>query len=309
VPVISVIIPSYNSETTIEKCLDSLQNQSYQDKYEIILVDSSQDRTAKTVSEYFPNVKLIHLDEKTDPGSARNIGIREARGDLIAFIDSDCVAGQDWLERIAVAHQSSYKVVGGSVSQHSDRDGLAARAGYISEFREFIPQRPKGEVTHIAACNISYKRRTFDEYGLFNREYYPQEDLIYNTNLVTGGEKILFDPEIGVHHHTRSTMKDFLQHQKMIGMITARVLKVAPLEGSSIVRRPTLALFLLPVLPLVKFFRTLRVFLKFQPETIVKHPLVLPVFAVGLIFWAFGFARGIYGANEVKDKTRIEHSA
>jgi len=294
---VSIIIPSYNSETTIEKCLDSLQNQSYQDKYEIILVDSSQDRTPDIVVKEYPRVKMIHLDQKTDPGAARNIGVKEAKGDLIVFIDSDCVAEQDWLERMAAAHESFYNVVGGSVSHHPDRDGLAARAGYISEFREFIPQRPKREVAHIAACNISYRKAIFEKYGFFSGKYYPQEDLVFNTHLVAAGEKILFDPEIRVHHHTRSRMRDFLQHQTMIGTITARVLKVVPLEGSWIVRRPTLALFLLPVLPLVKFFRTLRVFLKFQPETIVKHPLVLPVFVLGLILWVVGFARGIYGKS------------
>jgi glycosyltransferase involved in cell wall biosynthesis len=83
---ISVIIPSYNSERTIEKCLDSIEGQSYDGGYEVILVDSSADKTGDIVSAKYDKVKLIHLEEKTDPGTARNIGMREAKGGIYAFI-------------------------------------------------------------------------------------------------------------------------------------------------------------------------------------------------------------------------------
>ena len=82
---ISVIIPSYNSEITIIGCLNALQNQSYGGCYDITLIDSSDDGTPEIVSLEYPNVKLIHLNDRTDPGTARNIGIAEAKGDLIAF--------------------------------------------------------------------------------------------------------------------------------------------------------------------------------------------------------------------------------
>ena len=97
---ISVIIPSYNSEHTIEKCLDSLRNQSYRGEHEIILIDSSADTTPQIVSSKYPEIQLIHLEKKTDPGTARNIGIKEAKGDILALIDSDCIAAHDWLDNI-----------------------------------------------------------------------------------------------------------------------------------------------------------------------------------------------------------------
>jgi glycosyltransferase involved in cell wall biosynthesis len=291
---ISVIIPSFNSENTIKKCLDSLLNQSYDGGYEIVLVDSSVDRTPQIVSLRYPSVKLIHLGEKTDPGTARNIGIGEAKGDLIAFIDSDCMAEHDWLERIDSAHKSSYSVVGGVVNNGNGGDDLVGWAGYISEFREFLPEQPKRELSHIPTCNISYKRKVFREFGLFQGEYYPQEDLVYNYNLWKNGERILLDPAIQVHHHHRSRLKNFLYHQNKIGVITSKVLKVIQLEGAFIVRNPVMAVFLIPFLPMVKFFRTLFVFLRFQPESIRKRPLVLLLFALGLVFWVTGFARGIY---------------
>jgi len=294
---ISVIIPSYNSENTIEKCLNSLLNQSYGGEYEIILVDSSIDSTSWIVSSQYPNVKLVHFDEKTDPGTARNTGIGEAIGDLIAFIDSDCVAAHDWLEKIESAHRSTYSVVGGVVYNGNEGGDIVAWAGYICEFREFLPEQPKQEVGHIPTCNISYKKGIFNDFGLFKGEFYPQEDLIYNYSLCKNGEKILLDPAIQVYHHHRSGLKDFLSHQNKIGAITSKVLKVIRLEGAFIVRHPFLALFLIPFLPIVKFLRTLSVFLRYEPGAILKRPFVLILFSLGLIFWGFGFARGIYERN------------
>jgi len=291
---ISIIIPSYNSENTIKKCLDSLLNQSYGGEYEIILVDSSIDNTPQIVSSQYQNVKFIHFDKKTDPGTARNIGIEESKGDLIAFIDSDCDASQDWLEKIESAHKSPYNIVGGVVNNGNRNNDLVAWAGYIAEFRDFLPEQPMQEVMHIPTCNISYKRTIFSKFGYFKGEFYPQEDLVHNYNLWENGEKILLDPGIQVAHHHRSDLRDFLSHQIKIGTITSKVLKIIRLEGAFIVRHPFLAVFLIPFLPIVKFSRTVSIFLRYQPAAILKRPVVLLFFSLGLIFWVIGFARGIY---------------
>jgi len=291
---ISVVIPSYNSEQTIRKCLDSILNQSYSGPYEAILVDSSNDSTPVIVSSFYPNVKLIHLGQKTDPGTARNLGVREAKGELIAFIDSDCIAAQDWLENIHFAHESDYSIVGGVVNNGNEDDDLVAWAGYMAEFREFLPEQTRREVMHIPTCNISYKKEVFDEFGVFRGEYYPQEDLMYNYNLWTNGVRLLLNPAIRVWHHHRSELKDFLRHQRKIGAITSKVLKIIPLEGSFIARNPALAPLFIPLLPVVKFGRTVSTFLRLQPQSVVRRPLVLLILALGLVSWARGFAQSIY---------------
>jgi hypothetical protein len=89
-------------------------------------------------------------------------------------------------------------------------------------------------------------------------------------------------------------LKDFLSHQNKIGAITSKVLKVIRLEGSFLVRHPGFAVFLIPFLPVVKFSKTLSVFLRLQPKSITKRPLVLVMFALGLVYWVTGFAQGIY---------------
>ncbi len=292
---LSVIIPSYNSEQTIVSCLASLHRQTYSGSYEIILVDSSADATPRLVTSSYPSVTLIRLREKTDPGTARNRGIGAARGDVLAFIDADCVAAPDWLEKIAGAHHSPYGAIGGSIEI---ADGsLIAWAGYITEFREFLPEQPKREVFHVPTCNISYKKEWFERCGHFQGAFYPQEDLIFHYHARERGETMLFDPSIRVCHHHRTILKDYLVHQVKIGEATSRVLRIADLEGSFLPRHPVLSLPVIPFLPLVKFVRTMGVFLRYRRRTIFRHFPVVFIVALGLLFWVAGFIRGIYGGR------------
>lgn len=75
---VSIVLPSYNSKQTINQCLNSILNQSYQGINEVIIVDSSDDGTDDLIRQLFPSLKLIHLSKKTFPGAALNIGVRVA---------------------------------------------------------------------------------------------------------------------------------------------------------------------------------------------------------------------------------------
>lgn len=96
-PMISVIIPVYNTEKYIVDCLDSLVRQTYQD-FEVLLInDGSTDASAQIITNYIAenNLEHFHLIHKENGGvsTARNLGIEKAAGKWIAFIDSD-----DWVE-------------------------------------------------------------------------------------------------------------------------------------------------------------------------------------------------------------------
>ena len=97
-PVISVIVPVWNDEKRIAQCIDALQSQTLSsDLFEIIVVDNgSTDSTASVVARY-PGLVLVH---EAQPGSyaARNRGLACARGEYVAFTDSDCIPQRDWLE-------------------------------------------------------------------------------------------------------------------------------------------------------------------------------------------------------------------
>ena len=97
----SIIIPAYNSEETIELCLEKIINESKNFESEIIVVDdNSNDRTAEIVKK-FKSVKLIKLSKNKGAGNARNTGAKIAKYETLCFVDSDIVISKNSIENLA----------------------------------------------------------------------------------------------------------------------------------------------------------------------------------------------------------------
>lgn len=290
----SVIIPSYNSAGTIVSCLDSVLRQDTEFIYEVLVADSSDDETPSIIAREYPDVILIRFGKKTDPGTARNEAVGRAMGEILLFTDSDCIVNGDWVESMVQAHKnsSSFRVYGGAVL-NGNPETVSSKAGYLVEFSEYLPTVPEGVVRSLPTCNISYHRTIFSHFGGFRGEYYPQEDYLFNWSLTEKGEKIRFCPHIQVKHFHRDTFTSYLRHNYRFGIVTAHVLKVTDLPGSFFARRPMLALFFIPLLPFVKFFRTVKRVIRFSPS-LTPNIIALPAVLVGLFVWGFGFARGVF---------------
>lgn len=104
-PHISVVIPTCNRPEDMRRCLASLAHVAYPD-WDVVIIDQSDgDQTRAVADDYrtsLPALAYLHLDEK-GISRARNKGVAEARGELIAFLDDDCTIGADWLRQIAHA--------------------------------------------------------------------------------------------------------------------------------------------------------------------------------------------------------------
>lgn len=130
-PYISFIIPSYNAQKTIKKCIDSINNQNYPvDNFEIIAVDNnSTDKTAEIIKSLS---RVIYTNEPTQGRShARNHGARIAKGDLLAFIDADVFLDPDWLVNLVKSFNKDS--IGGGQGRiiPSNEDGQAS----LNKFR------------------------------------------------------------------------------------------------------------------------------------------------------------------------------
>src|SRR5215469_3651107 len=105
-PIISVVVPVYNSADTIRRCLESISAQSYPSShFEVIVVDDgSTDETASEVrasADAFQERLTFLSQTNAGPAVARNAGIRAASGTIVAFTDADCIAAPNWLESLA----------------------------------------------------------------------------------------------------------------------------------------------------------------------------------------------------------------
>jgi glycosyltransferase involved in cell wall biosynthesis len=144
---VTVIIPTYNEEATIERCLESLFAQNYKD-FEIILVDDgSTDNTVEIIKSITPiqsvQISCLH-QEHLGPGAARNLAAKQAKGDILVFVDADMTFDKNFL-RMLIKPISSGKVQG-TFSKYeyvANWDNVWARCWNINEGWEPKRRHPK----------------------------------------------------------------------------------------------------------------------------------------------------------------------
>ena len=128
-----MVIPAFNCEGSISQCLTALVEQRLAPSEILVVDDGSTDSTAEIVKS-FKSVRLITREQQGGAGVARATGVRSAKGDIVAFIDSDCTAPDDWLARLDQEFVNDAKLgaVGGAY-QHCDADNLVSIFGKFEE--------------------------------------------------------------------------------------------------------------------------------------------------------------------------------
>jgi glycosyltransferase involved in cell wall biosynthesis len=167
-PKISVIVPFYNVERYIQECIIGLVSQSYPtDACEIIMVDNnSTDRSAEIVKQY-PRITLL-TEKKQGAYAARNRGLAEANGALIAFTDPDCVPEKDWLQNIAAALSPAdvYVILGNCQMAH-DTFCLALLQAYERRKLHFVFTSRSPELYYGYTNNMAVRKEIFGRLGAF----------------------------------------------------------------------------------------------------------------------------------------------
>jgi len=219
---ISVIIPVINNPTGVCKALNSLINQTYHRScFEIIVVDNgSSDDTLSIVGRYmrrFPS--FIHsIIESENKGSyaARNAGIRIAKGDLIAFTDSDCIPSPNWLESGVEAFKlQQYALVAGHIEMFFTNSNPNIWEYYDASHH--LKQESYVENYGFGTtANLFVLKELFDHYGVFLNNLKSGGDYEFCRRLVKAGEKIDYVNDAIVRHPARSTLRSILIKNKRV---------------------------------------------------------------------------------------------
>lgn len=204
-PRVSVVVPVRNRPAEIAACLDSLLESDFPpEEREIVCVDNgSTDETPRTLERYGSRIRVVS-EACPGPAAARNAGVRAARGERVAFTDSDCVVAPDWLR---------------SVVAPLDNPDVGAVGGRILALRPCTAVALFGELIHdhgfaIEGCrppyvitmNLACRRATLTELGLFDTRLLRGEDVDFAYRLAASGRSIAYEPEAVVRHRNRETL-------------------------------------------------------------------------------------------------------
>lgn len=214
--IISIIIPTNNRKFFLENCLKSLWNQTYpQNQYEILVVDDgSTDGTGAIVKglKAIKNLKYFYQPHR-GLSEARNLGVKSARGKIVAFIDDDCVADKNWVSLIVKTYRrSSPKVggIGGQVFVGTYKKNIIARAGQAMLNYSVSRHKKGNEVLFLLGSNFSFRKEVLNKIGYFDRDFRTAgDDTEFAWRLVKAGYKLIYEPKIKVEHFQRNTLISF----------------------------------------------------------------------------------------------------
>lgn len=212
---VSIIIPVKEINNYIREAMAYYQKLDYCD-YEILIFPDEE------TEECFPNTQIIPSGP-TGPAEKRDMALKYAKGDIIAFIDDDAYPREDWLKN-AVRHfdDSEIGAVGGpAVTAPNDNDRQKASGKTYESFLcsggytyRYIPGTKEKFVEDLPSVNLIVRREVFEEVGGFDSNFYPGEDTKLCLDILQKAKKkILYDPEILVYHHRR---KVFGEHLKQV---------------------------------------------------------------------------------------------
>jgi len=215
-PFFSVIIPVKKINDFIRKeTIPALLKQTFK-SFEIIVLPD------KPTKEKFSRTRIIASLSKTGPADKRDLGAKEARGEILAFLDDDSYPVDDWLKQAKIIFGESKKIAGvcGPALTPLNNNVKQKASGHVwstwlgsggaGAYRCEVSQRR--EVDDYPTVNLLIRRDDFLKVDGFNCRYWPGEDTKLCLDLTQAlGKKIIYDPKVLVYHHRREVLGPHLK--------------------------------------------------------------------------------------------------
>ena len=199
---VSFVVPAYNSERTIGKCIESVLSQDV-GKEVIVVDDGSSDGTPGIIRGFGRKVEFIG-QKNAGPASARNAGLRKANGKFVAFVDADVSLPRDWAKNaISLMQKRKASAVGGP--------GVSPEKNAVAQSLNLLLYGKSGQkdayVNSLATMDVMYRRDALA--GMeFDTSFTSSsgEDPDLNFRLVKKGHRLLYSPGLWVHHDHPTTL-------------------------------------------------------------------------------------------------------
>jgi cellulose synthase/poly-beta-1,6-N-acetylglucosamine synthase-like glycosyltransferase len=214
-PKISIIVPCKDFDILTLECIRRCKELDYRNFEIIVLPD--YDSTLMT------DIKVIATGE-VSPGRKRNIGIKNSKGELLAFIDSDAYPQRDWLMNATKYFNDEDVAAVGGPGVTPENDSILQKAGgyVLSSFmvgglaNRYNTGRTR-ESDDIHSCNFIVRRSVLEEIGGWDEKYWPGEDTLICLGIKKLGKKMIESPDVIVFHHRRPLFAEHLKQVSRFG--------------------------------------------------------------------------------------------
>lgn len=218
-PFVSVIVPVFNDNDRLQACLDALARQSYPaERFEVVVVDNGSNESVGPVIRRHRG--MATLIEESNPGSysARNRGIEQVRGEILAFTDSDCIPAADWIATgvAALKADPELAMVGGSIRM-SPEDSTRLSALELHQLQlGFQQERYIKELHFSVTANLFTLRRVFDLVGMFNPRLRSFGDLEWGQRVHAAGLAQAYEESLLIDHPLRVSWRECVKKVRRI---------------------------------------------------------------------------------------------
>lgn len=252
-PPVTVIVPTRDRAADLADCLEALSRLDYpRDRLEVTVVDDGSldpRGVAEVVTGY--GARLLVNEQNRGPAYSRNRAAREARGDLLAFIDSDCVAGDSWLrELVGYFAWPQVGAAGGRTVGYYSESSLDRYEEVASSLDMGVHLRLEAggsDTFYVPTCNLLVRRAVFAELGGLREGQRVGEDVDFCWRLRGAGHYLVYTPRGIVRHKHRASLAATMRQRASYGTSEARLydehrdkrkrlpLKPAPLATTALV--------------------------------------------------------------------------
>jgi peptidoglycan/xylan/chitin deacetylase (PgdA/CDA1 family)/GT2 family glycosyltransferase len=217
-PRMSVVVFGYRNEATILQAVGSLMAQEADAPFEVVVATSGGDRSAELVRGAFPGVPVAESSTRLFPGGVRNLGMSLTRGEIIGFLEGDCLARPGWIQRRMALHGAGQQAVATAMSS-LESDGKAGKAAlYLLHPNRLEGQRP-GPAHDYQAYGLSFTRELLERAGPFDETLRTDEDTAMVERVRSLGVQPWFDPAISRVHIGPGTFTELIRDQYARGKL------------------------------------------------------------------------------------------
>ena len=218
-PQVSVLVPVFEQTEPLRRCLAALAMQDYPGDYEILVIDNGVVESLAPVVAGVDRARLVH-EPQAGSYSARNRGVREARAEILAFTDADCVPARDWLSAgvRALLAEPGCGLVAGRIDL-AIADSWQPTAAELYESVAAFRQREYVERWHFGAtANLFTRRGVFQRVGLFDERLRSLGDREWGHRVSQAGFSLRYAEGARTSHSARRSVPELLRRtQRLAG--------------------------------------------------------------------------------------------